>query len=86
MQEVKYYMRTIGDVRQDPSGALNVKSGADVEAELAYEYLSKGWKLFSTHPMGSIRGGANNDEIAYRILHVLVREDYAPPVVEAKKK
>lgn len=85
MQEVKYFLRAIGDVSKDPTKALGIVSAADAESDLGYNYLSKGWKIQGTHYVGAIRDDKGN-EFAYRLMHILVREDYEPAVVEASSE
>lgn len=73
MQEVKYFLRAIGDPAADPQGTYGISSPNDAETELGYKYLSDGWTIESTQYLGSIRDDKGS-EIGYRIFHVLVRE------------
>lgn len=82
MQEAKYYLRAIGDVSKDPTRSHGIVSAADAEADLGHNYLSNGWKIHSVHYVGAIRDEKGN-EIAYRMYHVLTRDDHEVPVVEA---
>ena len=72
MQQVKYFLRAIG--KPSPTVDESVVTSSDAETDLAFNYLSQGWTIQSTHYVGGLRDAANND-IAYRILHVLVREE-----------
>lgn len=85
MQEVKYFLRAIGDPKTDPQGFHGIVSAGDAETELGYKYLSGGWTINATHYLGAIRDDKGS-EIGYRIFHVLVREKEPVTVKEAKAK
>lgn len=84
MQEVKYFLRAIGNPAVDPQGTYGIVSAADAETELGYKYLSDGWTIESTSYLGAIRDDKGN-EIGYRIFHVLVRGGVEVKQVKAKE-
>ena len=80
MQKVKYFLGTIGT----PNPEQGVKSAEQVESDLGFKYLSDGWEVQSSHYLGAIRDQTGND-IGYRILHVLVKEEDSAKVAKTAK-
>ena len=72
MQKVKYFLGTFGIENVN----FGVKSAEQVEADLGFKYLSDGWAVESSHYLGAVRDQVGND-IGYKILHVLVKEEEA---------
>lgn len=84
MQEVKYFLRAIGSPSDDPQKIYGITSPEDAETELGYKYLADGWTIQASLNLGAIRGKENN-EIGYRIFHVLVRDGVEVKQVKAKE-
>ena len=70
MQSVRYFLRAIGDT----SKGAGIVTASQAEDDLNYNYLSQGFNLFSTQYVGAMKDGEGN-EVAYRVLHVLVKDE-----------
>lgn len=74
MQSVKTVMRQVGV----PNPELGVVSSQELEDHLEYNYLANGYVVQDSHYLGAVRDGSNN-EVGYKILFVLVKEEALVP-------
>ena len=80
MQSVKNFMRAIGSPNPN-FGVVDVSSALE---QMEYEYLANGYRIQASHYLGPVRDESNN-EIGYRILYVLVKDEEATERPSAKK-
>jgi len=80
MQSVKLVMRQIGV----PNPANEIVSSQELEEHIEFNYTSNGYGIQSTHYLGAVRDVSGN-EVGYKILFVLVKNEEDLPAVKAKK-
>ena len=81
MQSVRNFMRTIGV----PNPELGIISAQEAEEQLEYALLAGDYKLHTALTLGAVRD-KSNEEVGYKVLYVLVKDEEPAPAEEPKAK